>query len=39
MFNFVDFCHKNLQMFFGALLQNCLDQEVQKSSNFPNKLI
>ena len=27
------------EIFFGALLQNCLDQEVQKSSNYSDKLI
>ena len=30
---------QGLANFFGALLQNCLDQEVQKSSNYSDKLI
>ena len=36
IYDFIDFCHKD---FFGALLQNCLDQEVEKSSNYFDKLI
>ena len=33
------FLSKGLANFFGELVQKCLDQEVQKSSNYSDKLI
>ena len=38
-FKLYRFLSQRLEIFFGALLQICLDQEVQKSSNYSDKLI